>query len=275
MTTKNRETSETPNQQGDAADTSLVPRDPLTGDAILPRTQPGYYAGFTTLSQQSFWDAATRKVIDKRVNHQPPIRFFNPTEASFWTTVFDHLIPQTDRTPDHRIAILPTLDERLYHDRTNGYRYEDMPHDREAYHLAFDAINQEARSEYRADFISLPYLQQDLVLKTLHDGEPKAAPEIWKQMSVHRFWLLLIGDAIDIYYAHPWAWDEIGFGGPAYPRAYIRLERGEPEPWEAEEQRYDWVAPDHAVSGEIEATHEFYLESVQHRSHRRKHERLP
>jgi hypothetical protein len=260
----------TPTIYSEAPDSALLPRDPRSGETLLPRLQPGYYAGFNTLSQQSFWDAATRKVINERINDQRPIRFFNPTEASFWTIVFDHLIPQTDRTLNRRIAILPTLDQRLYHDRTSGYRFEDMPHDREAYHLGFDAINQEAQSQYRADFISLPHLQQDLVLKTIHDGEPKAAQEIWKRMSVHRFWLLVIGDAIDAYYAHPWSWDEIGFGGPAYPRAYIRLERGEAEPWEVEEQRYDWVAPDHAASGETEATHEFHTESVQHRSHRGK-----
>ena len=44
-----------------------------------------------------------------------------------------------------------------------------------------------------------------------------------------------------MYYSHPWAWDEIGFGGPAYPRAYMRLERGEPEPWEVAEKRYEWA----------------------------------
>ena len=25
------------------------------------------------------------------------------------------------------------------------------------------------------------------------------------------------------FYSHPWAWNEIGFGGPAYPRGYARL----------------------------------------------------
>jgi hypothetical protein len=250
-------------------DSTLLPRDPRSGEALLPRDQPGYYAGFSTLSQQSFWDAATRKVVTDRVGQNAPIRFFNSDEASFWTTVFDHLIPQTDRIPERRIPILPALDERLRLDRTSGYRFEDMPHDREAYRLGFDAINQEAQSQYHADFISLPHLQQDLVLKEIHDGEPKAAREIWKRMSVHRFWQLMMGDAIDAYYAHPWAWDEIGFGGPAYPRAYIRLERGEAEPWEVEEQRYEWIAPAHAASGEIEGTHEFHTESVQHRSHRR------
>ena len=25
------------------------------------------------------------------------------------------------------------------------------------------------------------------------------------------------------FYSHPWAWNEIGFGGPAYPQGYMRL----------------------------------------------------
>jgi hypothetical protein len=43
---------------------------------------------------------------------------------------------------------------------------------------------------------------------------------------------LLIEDCVTAYYSHPWAWDEIGFGGPAYPRGYMRIENGLPEPWE-------------------------------------------
>ena len=59
-------------------------------------------------------------------------------------------------------------------------------------------------------------------------------------MAVERFWLLLVQDVVGAYYAHPYAWDEIGFGGPAYPRGYMRLENGEPEPWEVDERRYEW-----------------------------------
>jgi len=57
-----------------------------------------------------------------------------------------------------------------------------------------------------------------------------------------------VQDCADAYYSHPWAWDEIGFGGPAYPRAYMRLERGEAESWESEEKRYDWEAPPESLS---------------------------
>ena len=55
--------------------------------------------------------------------------------------------------------------------------------------------------------------------------------------------MLLVQDCVEAYYSHPWAWDEIGFGGPSYPRGYMRLERGEAETWESEEKRYDWQAP--------------------------------
>ena len=57
-------------------DTSRLPVDATTNQPLAPRTQPGYYPGFQTLSQQAFWDEATRKVVKARVEQVPPIRFF-------------------------------------------------------------------------------------------------------------------------------------------------------------------------------------------------------
>lgn len=73
---------------------------------------------------------------------------------------------------------------------------------------------------YQASFVELEPLQQDTVLKSIHDAQPPAAHDIWQRMPVHRYWLLLMQDVVDAYYAHPYAWDEIGFGGPAYPRGF-------------------------------------------------------
>ena len=202
-----------------------------------------------------------------RVKNIPPIRFFQPKEAEFWKTVFDHLLPQDDRREERQIPILNFVDQRLYRNQTSGYRFENMPHDREAYSLGMSAINEEAQQLFGIEFVRLTYPHREAVLKGIHGGEPHSAKEIWRKMSVHRFWQLIMGDAIDAYYAHPWAWDEIGFGGPAYPRAYMRLERGEPEPWEVEEQRYEWEAPPGTLSDETEDVHEHSLESLQHMSH--------
>lgn len=214
----------------------------------MKRAQPGYYPGFRTLDQQKFWDAKTREVILDRVENVPPIRFFSGEELALIEAVCQHILPQDDRDEDHTIPIVPQIDKRLYDNTHDGYRFEDMPPDREAYRLGLRAIDEIARQIYGSGFTELSGRKQDEILESLHDGKPAAALETWKRMPVERFWMLLVKDCIDAYYSHPWAWDEIGFGGPAYPRAYIRLERGEAEPWETEEQRYDWEAPKEAVS---------------------------
>ena len=234
-------------------DPSLLPRDPATGEPLPPTREPGYYPGFSTLSQSAFWDKATRDLIARRVGDPPSRSFFTEPEWLFWTAVFAHILPQTDRTPDRQVPILPVVDHRLAINQTAGYRYEDMPPDQEAYRLGHQAIDAEAQARFAAPFLDLPHLQQDQVLEALAHSKPKAARDIWKKMSIERFWQLLVGDAIDAYYAHPFAWDEIGFGGPAYPRAYTRLERGEPEPWEVKEQRHDWLAPTMSVSDRAKA----------------------
>lgn len=246
-------------------DSSRLPRDPATGEPLTPMCTPGYYPVFSTLSQSPFWDDATRQAVTKRLEPARAVEFFSAEEFEFWTAVFDHLIPQTDRTADRQIPLVGPLDHRLHINQTVGYRFETMPQDRDAYRLGREALNEEARQQYGNDFLSLPYRQQDLVLKAIHDGKPKAAKEIWSRMSVHRFWQLMMGDAIDAYYAHPWAWDEIGFGGPAYPRAYTRLERGEPEPWEVEEKRYEWLSPEATISHEVHSASDLHTESDQHK----------
>jgi hypothetical protein len=243
---------------------TLVLRNPDTHQPLLQIPQPGYYPGYSTMSQRAFWDKATRSLVEQRLHIPPPVRFFTSDEAAFWQAVFNHILPQDDRTPDRRIPIVPFLDDRLYHNRTVGYRFEDMPHDRDIYKtLGIQAIDSEAQSAFNKPFLQLSHQEQETVLRTLHDGKPQATPEIWRQMSVHRFWQLLTSDAIDVYYAHPWAWDEIGFGGPAYPRAYTRLERGEPEPWEVEEERYDWLAPSASLSDEVDDASHHHTEAEQ------------
>lgn len=228
------------------------PIDPKTGAPIGPMAQPGYYPGFSTLSQQKFWDAKTREVVLDRVNNIPPIRFFSPQEALLLEAICDRVLPQDDRDESHRIPIGPQIDKRLYENSYDGYRYGDMPPDREAFRLGLHAIDEISIHEYGRPFLEIGPCEQEEILCSLHDGKPSAAHEIWQKMPVHRFWMLLVSDCVAAYYSHPWAWDEIGFGGPAYPRAYMRLERGEAEPWESEEKRYAWRAPDSSGSSRYE-----------------------
>ena len=143
-------------------DTYLLPRDPSSGEPLAPTSQPGYYPGYHTMSQKNFWDEATRDLVETRVEQTPSIRYFSPEQARFWRAVFDHLIPQHDRTPECRIPLVEPLDERLYQNRGVGYRFESMPQDREAFSLGEQAINEESQARYGGDFINLPQRQQNL-----------------------------------------------------------------------------------------------------------------
>ena len=225
-----------------------------TGGAIRDLNQPGYYPGYSTMAQKRSWDRATRDAVTPRVEQAPPIRFFSPQEAALLGAIIDRLLPQDDRSEARTIPILPMIDERLHKNALNGFRYEDMPPDQEAYRLGMQAIDEMARSRFGQMFVELTVHRQELILKSLHDGKPDPEHPVWQRMPVHRFWALLMEDCVTAYYAHPWSWDEIGFGGPAYPRGYMRLENGLREPWEKDEVRYGWSAPADSLSALDEQT---------------------
>ncbi len=47
------------------------------------------------------------------------------------------------------------------------------------------------------------------------------------------FRLSVLRDIVGAYYSHPTAWSELGFGGPASPRGYVRMDFDRRDPWEA------------------------------------------
>jgi hypothetical protein len=222
--------------------------DPTSGQPLAQKETPGYYPGYHVLDQQKFWDAATRKLILDRMDDHTPIRFFTPAEATTMEAVVNRILPQDDRPEATRVGILAGIDKRLHLNHSEGYRYEDMPSDQEAYRIAARAFEAMSQQLHNQPFAELGTTQQEKILQSVHDNEPLAAQEIWPSLNLKRFWTMLVSDCCAVYYAHPNAWDEIGFGGPAYPRGYMRLEDGEAESWEVDEQRYEWLAPKNTLS---------------------------
>ena len=45
----------------------------------------------------------------------------------------------------------------------------------------------------------------------------------WEKLDVKRAWSVCSRMIVSAFYSHPWAWNEIGFGGPAYPRGFMRM----------------------------------------------------
>jgi hypothetical protein len=171
-----------------------------------------------------------------RVHNVPPFQFFDEHERDVLEAVCARVIPQEHRPAHRRVPIAPWIDQRCASQAHDGFRFEDMPRDEDAWQIGLSGIDETAHSLFAMDFPKLTAEQQDMVLQSVRDGDP--AGEAWRRLNVHRFWInIAMRQIVGIYYSHPYAWDEIGFGGPAYPRGYVALNHGAREPWEAGEVR--------------------------------------
>ena len=196
------------------------------------------YADYDVVGRDKWaldWDEKTRRLVLDRLRHVPAFRFFSTEEARTLEAACERIVPQGDRPPHQRVPIAPWIDDRLHRGAGDGYRYEDMPDDREAYCLALRGLDETARHLFHAPFADLDDVRRDEVLRRVASGEPPG--ETWRDLPAKRFFQGLVGAAIRRYYAHPAAWAEIGFGGPASPRGHIRLALGKRDPWEAAERR--------------------------------------
>lgn len=179
------------------------------------------------------WDERTREVVRKRLTEVPARRFFSDAEWQILEAVCARLVPQPERT--NPIPIVPWIDEKLHHKWRDGFRYDDMPPLREAWRLGFEGIDQESRRRFGLDFALLPEIDQDTVLEAIQAGEVDGA--VWEHLPAQRFFItVLLKEVVGEYYAHPAAWSEVGFGGPASPRGYVSLGPNQRDPWEGQER---------------------------------------
>lgn len=191
------------------------------------------YAAYDVLAKwdSPSWDAITREVIRARLTRIPPRRFLSVDQWQTLEAVCARLIPQPDRASP--IPIVPWIDEKLHFNRGDGFRYDDMPPLREAWQLGIDGIDGEARLQFGAPFVGLDAGHQDAVLHAVQQAT--ARHPIWTRLPPARFFLtVLLKEVAGEYYAHPLAWNETGFGGPASPRGYVRLGENQRDPWEAQ-----------------------------------------
>lgn len=176
------------------------------------------------------WDELTREVIRRRLNEIPGRRFFSETEWRILEAVVHRLVPQRDRS--NPVPIVPWIDAKLHQNNRDGFRYDDMPPLREAWRLGLRGIDQESGQRFKASFSSLLEEQQDAVLSAIHSGD--VAGGVWARLPAQRFFsTVLLKEVVGEYYAHPLAWNEVGFGGPASPRGYVRLGVDQRDSWEA------------------------------------------
>jgi hypothetical protein len=193
------------------------------------------FPGYDVLAKRHTpsWNEKTRQVIDERLALPREPRFLSAEEFRTLEAICGRIVPQpSNRAP---VPVAAMIDDKLYHDRRDGYRDHRLPPLREAWRRGLKGIDAEARRRSAVAFAELNAAEQDALLRSVQHGQMS---HDWSGMNPAMFFAKrLLADIVAAYYAHPTAWSEIGFGGPASPRGYVRMDFDRRDPWEAAEAK--------------------------------------
>jgi hypothetical protein len=180
----------------------------------------GRYPDWDVLSQADHWDEVTRRVVFERVENVPPFRFFSEREQRTLKAFCDTVTAQ-DREP--RIPVLSMVDAKLHAGELDGFQFAGMPDDRDVWRVV-------ARGLDESGFTDASEEERREIVGKFANGELEGGA--WEELDVSKAWSVLTRHILAAFYSHPWAWNEIGFGGPAYPRGYAAIGPGGTEHWE-------------------------------------------
>ena len=155
--------------------------------------------------------------------------FLSETEFATLRAACARLLPGAD------IDVAGPMDARLAGGGSDGWRYDALPADGEAYRRGLAGFDEAARVGFGAEFVSLPPDAQDAVLLAVQRGE--AAGETWRSLPPVRFFEELLAEATETYFAHPLAQEAIGYAGMADAPGWTRIGLDEREPREPAPQR--------------------------------------
>jgi hypothetical protein len=188
----------------------------------------GRYPDYNVLETTDTWDPVTREVVLARLSPPEKLSFFSADEEPTLRAFCDALLAQYE---DPRVPVPEMVDKRLADGEFDGYQYADMPDDRETWRLVLAGLDETARSIGGAPLAELSRHDRERVVGLLADG--KVSGGSWDRLNVKRAWSVVTRYCIAAFYSHPWAWNEIGFGGPAYPHGFMRMgPTGIREPYE-------------------------------------------
>jgi hypothetical protein len=179
----------------------------------------GRYPDYDVLENAENWDAATRAVVNERLHPQGPLRFFTPEEEPTLRAFCDVATAQ-DREP--RVPVAEMVDKKFADGRLDGYRYVDMPPDPETWRLTLRGLDEIASARYgQGSFAACDEESRQAIIGALADGSLGGGA--WEELNVSRAFAVCMRAILAAFYSYPWAWNEIGYGGPAYPQGYMRL----------------------------------------------------
>ncbi len=169
---------------GGASDFVIMPEPPLTildNPAVAERTS-----------------AATRKVLQQRVSLVPADRrFLQPELFVLLEQITATILPQ--EAAGTGVDIAGTIDQRLQQHMNGGWRYADLPEDREAYRQGLTIFNAMLQQTPMKTFAAMPVPAREGYLRCVANGDV----DVPAQFALSKWLQMVRTEAVKIWLAHP------------------------------------------------------------------------
>ena len=190
-----------------------------------PAGMENRFPGFDVMAQAGHWDPVTAGVVTARLGAPEALKFFTEPEAATTAALVNLITGQQDAPA---VPVMEMIDARLAAGQTDGWRYEDMPEDAQAWRDTLANLDSDAFSRCGTVFAEAAWPDQMALVQAVQDQKTGD----WHGLPAAHVWSLWTRYACTAFYSHPFAWNEIGFPGPAYPRGYKNAGVGKREPYE-------------------------------------------
>jgi len=187
------------------------------------------YPKFDVMEQKEHWDPHTLQIVEDRIKfHQ--YDSLSQKEAETLFQICSLLLDDTRDSVLHYVLI--HFDKKLSSDIGEAQRKKDVPKESILIREGLRALDRLCTVRYGSLFAGLEDQAQREVIEQMMLGLIELQAD-GVRIPVQDFFAKLLSESVSAYYSYPAIWSEIGYAGPAYPRGYVRTERGLTDPWEA------------------------------------------
>ncbi len=184
---------------------------------------------------------ATRAVLETRL--KPAVeaapQFFNADEFRTLAAACIRLLPADSPLTGEQAA--HAIDTRLAQRHCDGWRYNSLPPDGDAYRQGLRALDEIARLEGAANLATLSGERQDAILGAVARAESSA--DAWQTFDGKRFFEELLAEVSECYMSDPLVLEQIGYVGMADAAGWQRIGLNEREAWEPTENKPTFTPP--------------------------------
>jgi hypothetical protein len=190
-----------------------------------------HYPAYDVMNEKDHWDDHTQSIVGSRLIREREYSFFTREEIELLKRLCSHLV--ADVREDIIQYIIGHMDQTLDAGIGEGQRKAGLPEVKVLMRTGLHAVGEMAKQRYLFRFIELSSEDQKKLIEEMSTAKTASGPE-WGGIPPADFFKKLMGLTIEAYCSHPIIWSEMGYGGPAYPRGYIRTQLGQLDPWEAQ-----------------------------------------